>query len=221
MESSSANWSTDFNPESLRRSTLPGAITNLSTIFSSKVTFSISFPWCTFWKYFHKYYRFLKAAADYGVPVGDLFEAPDLYERKNIPVVTKAIFSLGRTVRIICNILQIWKLTSPLFLCLRLTNIPNGKGPGLGLNPQMRICATFQKMCSVLGNQSSDCKPVRTRELRKPDRILVHREESCWGSETLTLILLMKMFLLIILRNSLQIIYNCAKSVLYVSCYRN
>ncbi|OXA50648.1 muscle-specific protein 20 [Folsomia candida] len=49
------------------------------------------------YKFIDNIQQFLKAAADYGVPVGDLFEAPDLYERKNIPVVTKAIFSLGRT----------------------------------------------------------------------------------------------------------------------------
>jgi len=38
---------------------------------------------------------------NYGVTPGDLFEAPDLFERKNIPQVTKAIYSLGRAVSII------------------------------------------------------------------------------------------------------------------------
>jgi hypothetical protein len=41
---------------------------------------------------------FNKAAGDYGVPVNELFQTVDLFEKKNIPQVTMSIFALGRQV---------------------------------------------------------------------------------------------------------------------------
>lgn len=41
---------------------------------------------------------FLKAASDYGVPVNELFQTVDLFEKKNISQVTICIFALGREV---------------------------------------------------------------------------------------------------------------------------
>lgn len=46
--------------------------------------------------FFH--YRFLRAAQIYGVPEVDLFPANDLWELKNIAVVTQTIFAIGRAV---------------------------------------------------------------------------------------------------------------------------
>jgi hypothetical protein len=43
--------------------------------------------------------RFQDAAKAYGVPVTEVFQTVDLWERKNIPQVTQCIFALGRTVR--------------------------------------------------------------------------------------------------------------------------
>lgn len=43
--------------------------------------------------------QFQRAAQYYGVPEGDLFDANDLYEAKNIFAVTKTIFAIGRAVR--------------------------------------------------------------------------------------------------------------------------
>lgn len=45
--------------------------------------------------------RFQEAAKAYGVPVTEVFQTVDLWERKNIPGVTKCIFALGRTVRVL------------------------------------------------------------------------------------------------------------------------
>jgi hypothetical protein len=40
--------------------------------------------------------RFQKAAAQWGVPVNELFQTVDLWEKKNIPQVTLCIHSMGR-----------------------------------------------------------------------------------------------------------------------------
>lgn len=45
-------------------------------------------------------YRFQKACVKYGVPDTDLFQTTDLWDQKNIALVTQTIFALGRTVRI-------------------------------------------------------------------------------------------------------------------------
>lgn len=44
--------------------------------------------------------RFQEAAKAYGVPVNEVFQTVDLWERKNIPGVTKCIFALGRTTQL-------------------------------------------------------------------------------------------------------------------------
>ncbi|VDM24942.1 unnamed protein product [Hydatigera taeniaeformis] len=41
---------------------------------------------------------FLEAIKSYGVPVGDLFQTVDLFEKKDIAQVTRTLFALGRTV---------------------------------------------------------------------------------------------------------------------------
>lgn len=41
---------------------------------------------------------FTEAITRYGVPVLDLFQTIDLFEKKNISQVTKTLFALGRTV---------------------------------------------------------------------------------------------------------------------------
>lgn len=38
-----------------------------------------------------------KAMQKYGVPVEDLFQTVDLFEKRNIPAVTSSIMALGRT----------------------------------------------------------------------------------------------------------------------------
>lgn len=45
--------------------------------------------------------RFNKAANAYGVPVRELFQTVDLWEKKNIPAVTLCLHALGRAVSII------------------------------------------------------------------------------------------------------------------------
>lgn len=42
-------------------------------------------------------FRFQKACAQYGVADTDIFQAPDLWEGKNIVLVTTTIFAVGRT----------------------------------------------------------------------------------------------------------------------------
>ena len=42
--------------------------------------------------------RFNKAAEKYGVPVRELFQTVDLWEKKNIPAVTLCLFALAREV---------------------------------------------------------------------------------------------------------------------------
>ena len=42
--------------------------------------------------------RFQTAAKDWGVPVREVFQTVDLWERKNIPQVTLCIHALGRVV---------------------------------------------------------------------------------------------------------------------------
>ena len=44
--------------------------------------------------------RFQDAAKAYGVPVTEVFQTVDLWERKNIPQVTQCIFALGRTTQL-------------------------------------------------------------------------------------------------------------------------
>lgn len=41
---------------------------------------------------------FQKAIQKYGVPSEDLFQTVDLWEKRNIPAVTKTIYALSRTV---------------------------------------------------------------------------------------------------------------------------
>jgi hypothetical protein len=45
--------------------------------------------------------RFQKACTAYGVPDVDLFQTVDLWDRKNIALVTVTIFAIGRTVSFI------------------------------------------------------------------------------------------------------------------------
>lgn len=47
---------------------------------------------------------FQKALAAYGVPSEDLFQTVDLWEKRNIPAVTKTIFALARTVSNGCTL---------------------------------------------------------------------------------------------------------------------
>lgn len=42
--------------------------------------------------------QFQRAAQHYGVPEVDLFNANDLWDQKNISVVTQTIFAIGRAV---------------------------------------------------------------------------------------------------------------------------
>lgn len=42
--------------------------------------------------------RFQKACIKYGVPDTDLFQTTDLWDQKNIVLVTQTIFAIGRTV---------------------------------------------------------------------------------------------------------------------------
>ena len=42
--------------------------------------------------------RFQQAAKDWGVPIREVFQTVDLWERKNIPQVTLCIHALGRVV---------------------------------------------------------------------------------------------------------------------------
>ena len=44
--------------------------------------------------------RFQQAAKEWGVPVREVFQTVDLWERKNIPQVTLCIHALGRVVSI-------------------------------------------------------------------------------------------------------------------------
>lgn len=43
-------------------------------------------------------FRFQKACVKYGVPDTDLFQTTDLFDRKNIALVTTTVFAVGRVV---------------------------------------------------------------------------------------------------------------------------
>lgn len=44
------------------------------------------------------YFRFQNACIQYGVPDVDLFQTTDLWDFKNIALVTQTIFAIGRAV---------------------------------------------------------------------------------------------------------------------------
>lgn len=48
------------------------------------------------WNHSHRF-RFQKACVAYGVPDVDLFQTTDLWDKKNIALVTTTIFAIGRT----------------------------------------------------------------------------------------------------------------------------
>lgn len=52
------------------------------------------------WVFF--FFRFQKACIKYGVPDVDLFQTTDLYDMKNIALVTQTIFAVARAVSIFC-----------------------------------------------------------------------------------------------------------------------
>lgn len=54
-----------------------------------------SFLWYFFWIFS---YRFQRACTKYGVPDVDLFQTTDLWDYKNIVLVTQTIFAIGRAV---------------------------------------------------------------------------------------------------------------------------
>jgi hypothetical protein len=54
--------------------------------------------WAKYWKRTIHCCRFQKACTAYGVPDVDLFQTVDLWDRKNIALVTVTIFAIGRTV---------------------------------------------------------------------------------------------------------------------------
>lgn len=58
--------------------------------------FSLDF--CKFCQFCFVFYRFQKACIKYGVPDTDLFQTTDLWDQKNIALVTQTIFAIGRTV---------------------------------------------------------------------------------------------------------------------------
>lgn len=58
--------------------------------------------WINFLTNFFLYFlvfRFQKACVKYGVPDVDLFQTTDLFDRKNIALVTTTIFAVGRMVK--------------------------------------------------------------------------------------------------------------------------
>jgi transgelin len=50
------------------------------------------------YKYMDNISQLQRACQHYGVPEVDLFNANDLYEQKNIALVTQTIFAIGRAV---------------------------------------------------------------------------------------------------------------------------
>jgi len=54
--------------------------------------------------------RFNKAAGQFGVPVRELFQTVDLWEKKNVPAVTLCLHALGRAVR---RHLSFYHMTDP------------------------------------------------------------------------------------------------------------
>lgn len=50
------------------------------------------------WYFFLFVHRFQRACTKYGVPDVDLFQTTDLWDYKNIALVTQTIFAIGRAV---------------------------------------------------------------------------------------------------------------------------
>lgn len=63
--------------------------------------------------------RFQSAAKEWGVPVREVFQTVDLWERKNIPQVTLCIHALGRVVSSVIQLLLFhFKMMQPNYLNL-------------------------------------------------------------------------------------------------------
>ena len=82
---------------------------------------------------------FLKAASDYGVPVNELFQTVDLFEKKNVAQVTICLFALGREVNLFIEFLNIDSINirNIFFFSLKIFKAQKKKynGPALGPKP--------------------------------------------------------------------------------------
>lgn len=87
--------------------------------------------------------QFHRAAQHWGVPEVDLFNANDLYEQKNIALVTQTIFAIGRAVRnFFPTFLVPQTKTNSISSAI---NIQNSKDHTLDHHQQLKIVVNSQK----------------------------------------------------------------------------
>lgn len=87
--------------------------------------------------------QFHRAAQHWGVPEVDLFNANDLYEQKNIVLVTQTIFAIGRAVRNFFKSLQVPQ--NNFNSISSAINIQNFKDHTLDHHQQLKIVVNSQK----------------------------------------------------------------------------
>lgn len=107
--------------------------------------------------------RFQKACVQYGVADVDLFQTTDLWDYKNIALVTQTIFAIGRAVRI-TNLMNIDKFINFKSSLIRHKNIPNGEDQFWDQNKLTKTNVTFPK---------SSCEPVNRSSVFRPEQIVV------------------------------------------------
>lgn len=132
---------------------------------------------------------FMKAIEEYGVPKIDLFQTVDLYEKKDIAVVTSCLFALGRTVSYQNIFLCISKknpksiIINSINLFSRLIATQNGQVHGWDHDQLKKTSVSSLTTLFKLEKLSLAFKLDPTKVLHKLDRIWEHPGKFCWESK--------------------------------------
>lgn len=135
--------------------------------------------------------QFQKAAQAYGVAEVDLFNANDLWEQKNIAVVTQTIFAVARAVSEILNFFSNEKRDDwNYFLFSSAINIRNFADHFWVHVHHKKIIVNSLKNSWELERLSLDFKLELTKVQIKLDRISEHREKLFWENKLFKLLTL-------------------------------
>lgn len=132
--------------------------------------------------------QFQRAAQAYGVGEVDLFNANDLYEQKNIALVTQTIFAVARAVSDVARC--IWVFLRLIRFCVSFhsaTSIRSSVDPSVAHHQQLRIVVNSPKSNWELASRLSDFKLAPIRAQLKLARTLVHRARSSWENNKFTI----------------------------------
>lgn len=127
--------------------------------------------------------QFQRAAVHYGIADVDLFNANDLWDQKNIALVTQTIFGVARQVwAFIEESSRMLYINLPQRSC-SATNIPNGKDLSWVHDHQSWTKENLPKNNWELGKVSLDCRLEQTRVQHKLDQIWAHLVKSFWENK--------------------------------------